>query len=188
MHAFKDNKGREWKFEGNFASYGRVKAATDVQLWDIATENRESLTKLHDPWTLGQVIWAMVEPQADAKGISPEEFYEGFDGEVLERAAAALIDEMIFFCQPQKRKILQMAAEKAREIGRREERILEERAAEIDKLLDEKLDQLTRGLSDGISPESLESIPANGLSASSTTPCKADAASSGTTPVPSSPN
>jgi hypothetical protein len=113
---FTDRKGREWKLEANFASYGRVRDATGVKLYDIATENRESLVQLADALTLGKVLWAMVEPQAEAKGITPEDFAESFDGEIVDAAYHALLEVMIFFCHPRQRKILEVAVRKLLEV------------------------------------------------------------------------
>jgi hypothetical protein len=187
MHLFKDNKGREWKVEANFGSYGRVKAATGVKLYDIATENRDSLIQLADALTLGQVLWAMVEPQAEARSVTPDEFYEAFDGEVLNTAYAALIDEMIFFCHPRQRKVLGIAVQKVREAEIKADRVVDANLAEYEKEIDRAIDQWTRGFSGLSLPESSASTHEIGPSVSLSTPLEADGEKSGTTLVQSSP-
>lgn len=188
MHSFKDKAGREWKVEANFGSYARVKAATGVKLYDIATEDRQSLVQLTDAFTLGSVIWSMIEPQAEARGLTPEQFYESVDGQVLNDAYAALIDEMIFFCPTRQRKVLQMAAAKAREADAKADQMVDAEMVEYERQIDRVLEQWTRGASGTSWPGSSESIPGSGPSASYSTPSAADDARSGITPAPSSPN
>lgn len=188
MHSFKDRQGREWKLEATFGSYGRVKSATGVKLYDIATENRESLVQLADAFTLGSVLWSMIEPQAEARGVTPDDFAEAIDGTVLTDAYSALIDEMIFFCHPRQRKVLETALERIREAEARADRMVDENLPEIKREIDGVLDRWTRGDSDTSWPESSVFTPPSGRSASLSTPSRGYAASSGITPAPSSPS
>ena len=184
MKLFKDSLGREWKLDANFTSYGRVRDYTGVKLYDIATESRDSLVQLTDPLTLGKVLWAMVEPQAEDMGVSPEEFDEGFRGDVVHEAYSALIDEMVFFCHPRQRKLLEMTLTKLRAAEERAEETVEEKIEEFGEAIDKAIDQWTRGLLDGNTPASSASIPANGHSASSSTQSVGVAEKPGITPVP----
>lgn len=184
MKLFKDSLGREWKLDANFTSYGRVRDYTGVKLYDIATESRDSLVQLTDPLTLGKVLWAMVEPQAEEAGISPEEFGEGFRGDAVSAAYNALIDEMVFFCHPRQRKLLEMALKKLRAVEEMAEETVEEKIEEFGEEIDKAIDRWTRGLMDGRSPESLVSTPASGHSGNLSTPYEADAEKPGITPVP----
>jgi hypothetical protein len=179
MPSFKDTKGREWRLEGNFASYGRVKDQTGVKLYDIATESRDSLVQLTDVLTLGKVLWAMVEPQAEARGVSPEDFAESFD--------VALLDTMVFFCHPRQRMILERAVKKLREVETKAGATVTAKLDEFDLAIDEAIDQWTRGFLAGSSPASSASTPASGPSESCSTPPEGDGEKSGTTPVRSSP-
>ena len=188
MHTFKDKAGREWKVEANFGSYARVKAATGVKLYDIATEDRQSLVQLTDAFTLGSVIWSMIEPQAGARGLTPEQFYEAVDGQVLNDAYSALIDEMIFFCPTRQRKVLEMAVAKLRAADAKADQMVDASLAEVEREIDRAIDQWTRGASGTSWPGSSASTPGNGPSESCSTPSAADDARSGTTPVPCSPN
>lgn len=188
MHSFKDRSGQSWELEATYASYARVRSQTGVSLFDIATEERKSLQQLADPFMLGQVIWSLLQPQAEARGLTPEAFYEQFDGTTLEAAYTALLDEMVFFCQPRARKILGVAVEKVREADAAAEQIVDERMAEIERAIDAELARWTSGNSDTNSPESSESTPAHGPSASCSPPSKDASESCGTTPLPNSPN
>lgn len=188
LHSFKDTKGREWRLEANLGSYGRVSSSTSVKLWDIATENRESLVQLTDALILGQVLWAMVEQQAEAKGVTPEDFAAAFNGDTLEAAYNALLDEMLFFCPTRQRAMLELAVKKIRGVEAKAAQIAGDRLEEFEKEIDKALDQLILGYSRGSLPESSASTPANGPSGSCSTPSGADDARNGTTLVQSSPN
>lgn len=188
MHSFKDTKGREWRLDGNFASYGRVRDATGVKLYDIATENRDSLVQLSDALTLGQVLWAMVEPQAKAASVTPEDFASSFSGETVTAAYTALIDEMIFFCHPRQRKLLEAIVKKVREAEERADQMVGEKIAQFESEIDSAIDQWTRGCLDMNLPGSSAFTPATGLSESCSTPPAAEDGKTGITPVPLSPS
>jgi hypothetical protein len=188
MHSFKDRTGRAWNMEATFGSYSRVKSQTGVSLFEIATEQRKCLEQLADPFTLGAVIWSMIEPQAEARGVSPEQFYAEFDGAALKSAYDALIDEMIFFCQPHQRTILTAAVKKVRDAERAAERVIGERMPEIERELDAEIARWTSGNSDTNSPGSSESTQDHGRSENSSRRSKAGSANSGTTRRRSSPN
>lgn len=188
MHSFKDKAGREWSVEATFGAYARVKSQTGVKLYDIATESRESLVQLTDAYTLGSVIWSMIEPQADARGVTPEAFYESVDGTVLNDAYSALIDEMIFFCHPRQRRILSTALAKIREVEARSDSLVAEKMPELEREIDEALDRWTRGDLATSWPASSASTHASGRSESLSMPSPDGVASTGTTPVPSLPS
>lgn len=188
MHTFKDTAGREWRLEANMGSYARVAASAGVKLYDIATESRESLVQLTDALTLGKVLWSMVEPQAESRGVSPEEFAAAFNGDTLESAYNALLDEMLFFCPTRQRKVLELAVRKVREVETRAVAVADEKLEEFEKEIDRALDQLTRGFLDTSLPASLASTREIGPSANCSTPCEGDAERIGITPALSSPN
>lgn len=188
MHCFKDRTGRSWTMEATYASYARVRSQTGVSLFDIATEQRKSLEQLADPFVLGQVIWAMVEPQAETRGVTPEQFFSEFDGETITRAYDALLDEMVFFCHPRQRKILLAAVEKVREAEAAANKMIDDRMPAITAAIDAEIANWTSGALATSSPESSASILDSGHSASSSRQSEAGSVSSGITPPPSSLN
>lgn len=188
MHSFKDKAGREWHLDANYTNYARVKSATGVKLYDIGTEDRQSLVQLADDFTLGAVMWSMIEPQAEARGLTPEQFGEAIDGTVLREAHSALIDEMIFFCHPHQRKILEAAVRKLREAESKAGAVVDRLIPQVEAEMDAAIDQLTRGSLDMSLPASSASIPGHGRSASSLGPSGDASATPGTIPPASSPN
>jgi hypothetical protein len=188
MHSFKDKTGREWILEADLGSYDRVAASAGVKLYDIATDNPQSLVQLADVLTLGKVLWLMCEPQAESRGVSPEDFAKAFDGDTLAAAYKSLINEMVFFCPTRQRKALTLAVKKILDVETRAEEMVNENMEEFEREIDRAIENWTRGSSPTSSPESSESIPETGPSAVSSTPSEADAARTGITPALSSPN
>jgi hypothetical protein len=188
MHTFGDKIGRPWNLEATYASYARVQAHTGVSLFDLATEERKSLQQLADPFVLGQVIWCMIEPQAAARGLTPEQFYEAFDGETLERSYNALVDEMVFFCPTRARKVLTLAVQKVREADAVADKMVDERMPEIEKAIDEELARWTCGALATNSPASSAFTPAPGPSGNFSPQSRDGSVSCGTTQAVSSLN
>lgn len=136
MYSFTDRLGRTWTLDADFSLYERVRHVTGVDLTDIATPARKSLEQLGDPYTLGAVLWLFVESQAEKAGVSPEDFRKGFNGEVLELAGNALMDEMIFFCRPSMREILSKTAKKVREAEERAAKAIAENQKGLDEAIE----------------------------------------------------
>ena len=54
---------------------------------------------------LVDVLYAAVKPEADAKGVTDEEFGRAMSGDAIEMATTALLDEVIDFFPETKRKV-----------------------------------------------------------------------------------
>jgi hypothetical protein len=186
MHAFKDNAGREWFLKGDYLTYNRVQAATGVKLYDITSENRESLTQIADPMTLGGVLWTMVEPQAADRGVTVEDFYGAFDGTVAHDAHDALVSEMIFFCHPNQRKLLELTYRKVREAETKAAAKAEKMMPAMEREIDGLVDRLTFGDSGTSSPASWAVAPIIGRSENYSGPSPDASGTSGTIPLRSS--
>lgn len=181
MHSFKDSAGREWFLKGDYLTYDRVRAATGVKLYDITSENRESLTQIADPMTLGGVLWTMVEPQATERGVTVEDFYGAFDGTVAHDAHDALVSEMIFFCHPSQRKLLELTYRKVREAEAKAVAKAETMMPAMEREIESLVDRLTFGSSDTNSPESWAVAPIIGRSENFSGPSPAGSETSGIT-------
>lgn len=188
MHTFKDNSGREWHLSGNFDNYARVHADTGVRLDDIGTEDRKSLVQLQDTFTLGAVLWSMIEAEANDRGISFEDFRRTLDGTVAEEAYEALLSEMIFFCHPRKRRVLEMAVRKVKEAEARMQQAEDAAMRQAEAEIDSAIEQLIRGSSATSSPESSASTQDDGAFASLSGQPKESSASIGITQAASLPN
>ena len=188
MHTFKDTHGREWQIAGNFDNYARVHSDTGVRLDDIGTESRKSLEQLQDTFTLGAVLWSLIEPQAIERGVSLEQFRQGLDGTVLEAAHEALVMEMVFFCPPRQRKVLELAVRKVKQAEGKIQQAADAAMQEAEREIDAAIDQWIRGSSVLSSPESSASTLADGASANWSGQPPADNVNRGTTLAASLPN
>ena len=75
MKTFADNAGRTWAIAVNVTAIKRVKDLLQVNLLEIADQKGKLLERLiDDPCLLCDILYSLVKPEADAKGISDEEF------------------------------------------------------------------------------------------------------------------
>lgn len=112
-----------------------------------------------DPVLLVDVLFAVCKPEADAKGITDEEFGRAMAGDAIELAATALLDEIIDFFPEAKRKVFRKILDASRRFEARSKQALTELLEDpaFDEKIDQALDRLT--ISSSVSPESPESIP-----------------------------
>ena len=75
MKTFTDSAGRTWTVSLTIDAAKRVKGLLDVNLLELEAGDPPLLTKLGtDVILLCDVIFALVKPQADAAGVSDEQF------------------------------------------------------------------------------------------------------------------
>jgi len=150
MKPFTDSQGRTWNVTVNVSAIKRVRDILGVDLLDVA--NGDLLSRLaDDPCVLVDVLFVLCKPEADAKGVSDEDFGRGMVGGVLDEASAALMKELLDFFP---------SALHARALVKMFRKMKEHRAA-VSELATE-----TPGDSFGDSPASAASTPADSPSAS----------------------
>lgn len=142
MRAFNDNSGRTWEVDLTVASGKRVRALTGVDLFKILDNGMKPLGNLlGDVCQLVDVVFAMVKEQADAAGVTDEEFGRSLGGDSLANMADAFREAIADFCpDPAARRTLRDAWNKAEQLGR----VLVNRAAT--KLAAMDLDRMADGL------------------------------------------
>ncbi|MBE3133406.1 MAG: hypothetical protein IMZ55_08020 [Acidobacteria bacterium] len=146
MKTFTDSQGRTWNVVVNVSAIKRVRDLLGVDLLDVA--NGELLSRLaDDPCLLVDVLFALCKPEADAKGVSDEDFGRGMVGGVLDEASAALMKELLDFFP---------SAQRARALGRMARKITEQGAAVAEAAA---AIQSMPGASSGNSPASAASTP-----------------------------
>jgi hypothetical protein len=108
MKTFADNAGRTWAIAVNVATVKRVKDLLQVNLLEIADPKGKLLEKVvEDPVLLCDILFCLVKPEADAKGISDEDFGRSLAGDVLGTATDALLGEIADFFPKGRREIMQ---------------------------------------------------------------------------------
>ena len=161
MKSFTDNTGRTWTLAVTVGTIKRVRALCDVDLANIITINSGTTPKVDllerlgsDPVLLVDVLYAAVKPEADAKGVTDEEFGRAMSGDAIEMATTALLDEVIDFFPETKRKVFRKILDATRRFESRGKAALQ--ALLDDPALDGKIDDALAQLmtSSGNSPES----------------------------------
>ena len=113
MHTFKDNADRDWQLAINVTAIKRVKDLLDVDLLEVT--GVELLGRLAaDPVLLCDVIYCVCKPQADAQGVSDEDFGRAMGGDAIDTATTALLEELVDFFPSRRRELLRTALGKLR--------------------------------------------------------------------------
>ena len=96
MHKFKDNNGKEWCLSLTVGSVRRVRDIAGVDLLD-SSENGGLIKIATDPIALTDAIYAACKPDADAAGVSQDQFCDAMFGDCIEQATAAMIEAVTDF-------------------------------------------------------------------------------------------
>lgn len=134
MKEWRDDEGRPWRIALTVSTLLRVRDTVSVEietededgnkstrtvpldLADIGTIS-QTLTALKLQYArLGEILWAIVSPQAEAKQITRDQFLDGLRGDSLEAAAAAVEEELIAFFPQRHRRVVQLMVEKYDEL------------------------------------------------------------------------
>ncbi len=158
MKTFKDNADRTWTVTVNVDSIKRVRSLLNIDLME-AVEGKLIERLIGDPILLCDVIYCVCKEDADAKGITDEEFGRAMAGDAIELATTALLEELVDFFPQGKRQLLTKALAKLETLQETMLAVVSERldSPELDAELLAELRKL--GDSSGASPASSESTP-----------------------------
>jgi len=118
MKTFQDNAGRTWTVAVHVDALKRVRSLLDVNLLGVVEGNLlERL--IADPVLLCDVVYVLCKPEADARGITDEEFGRAMAGDAIEHATTALLEELVDFFPLARRRLLQKALGKLKELEAR---------------------------------------------------------------------
>ena len=158
MKTFKDNADRTWTVTVNVDAIKRVRSLLSIDLME-AVEGKLIERLIGDPVLLCDVIYCVCKEDADAKGITDEEFGRAMAGDAIELATTALLEELVDFFPQGKRQLLRKALAKLETLQETMLAVVSERldSPELDAQLLAELRKL--GDSSGASPASSESTP-----------------------------
>ena len=158
MKTFKDNADRTWTVTVNVDAIKRVRSLLSIDLME-AVEGKLIERLIGDPVLLCDVIYCVCKEDADAKGITDEEFGRSMAGDAIELATTALLEELVDFFPQGKRQLLRKALAKLETLQETMLAVVSERldSPELDAQLLAELRKL--GDSSGASPASSESTP-----------------------------
>lgn len=114
MRSFTDTQGREWNLSITVRTVKDVREATGILITELYDDGSALLAKLsRDVVLLVDILWVVCRKQADAIGITDEEFGESLGGDALGNAAEAFARAMTdFFSSPEQRKALHLMLDK----------------------------------------------------------------------------
>lgn len=118
MKTLRDASGREWTYKIGINEMDRAQAETGINLY--TAEN--SLDIMRDGVLFARVLWAILRPEAERRGVTRESFNDGLTADVIEAALPDFIQEWGNFFSKLKplRKTLILNAWKSWEHGQRE--------------------------------------------------------------------
>ena len=115
MRTFRDNDGREWTVAINVGSMKRIRDMAGVDVFGGGLPAFvEDVTA--NPVMLADVLYAVIQPQAEKREVTPELFAEAVAGDVIEHAADALLSELVDFFPKARREILKKILETSKEV------------------------------------------------------------------------
>lgn len=160
MHAFKDTAGRPWTIEVNVDALRRVKSLAKQDLMQLLSDGGFIDRLIGDPCLLVDVLYAICKPQADAAGISDEDFGRAMGGDSLDEATTALLEDFCDFFPSRKRAILRTALAKVKLIEAKVTGLAEAAVNDpkLDAMIETALAKLGSSLT--LTPESADATPA----------------------------
>ncbi len=159
MKTFQDNAGRTWTIDINIDAVKRVRTLCQVDLLDAV---RGKLLELlsEDPILLCDLLYALCRDEALANNVTDEEFGRALAGDVIEHATLALLEELVAFFPPGKRRVLAKALKKLAELKQMALDVAEQRLDSLE--LNQTMAQTLTGSggSSGSLPASSAATPA----------------------------
>ena len=125
MKSFADKNKQVWDIELNIGAAIRLKSRLGIDIENVITLNNQAkpedisvLEKISsDAIFLFNIIYVLCEKQCKERNLSEEDFAESFDAESIELATEALLDEIVNFSRPAKRKVLEQLRRISREFS-----------------------------------------------------------------------
>lgn len=194
---FTDDAGRTWTLRLHLGLCERIREECGVNLANPTDpQTAEVLLREDNVPRFLDVLWRLVESQAQAAGVDRQGFLEALTDAVLCEAVDALLEAIVLFSRPAKRPVLQAMADKMRQIQSETMLRVQTQVQQIDvrRLLDQAIPPSTPSPSATNGEASSASIPdpsasgsspgwsADGIAGNGTIPPRSSAPSS--TPAP----
>jgi len=158
MKTFTDNAGRTWSLAIHVDAIKRVRGTLDVDLMS-AVDGKLLERLVADPVLLCDVLFVLVQPEAEAHNISAADFGRALGGDAIDQATKALLEELVAFFPLGKRRLLQTALDKYRALEQRALEVAEQRLASPELAAELERHLQTLGSWSGSSPASSASTP-----------------------------
>lgn len=121
MKQFADAAGNAWIVSVTIGAFERIEAITGIDLTDLtATRQGKAMPVGVEVTTnyklLGNVLYAVCQPQAERLGLTQKDFIDLLSGEVMAQAFACFADEMTSFFRSMNRQDQVAVLEKQMEV------------------------------------------------------------------------
>ena len=174
MRTFRDNAGRNWNLALNVWTVKAVRDLLGVDLLDLGAdrpaghEKNLLLRLIGDPVLLVDVVYVLCKDQADAAGVTDEQFGRAMAGDVIDQATKGFLEDLADFTpSPRDRARARKVIDATWTVIDRAQDLLDARAEkELSAATTAALDAMKAasanipGDSSTSSPDSSESIPA----------------------------
>ena len=121
MRQFTDTKERVWDVELNVRQMKRVRDVLGIDLVNVIQAGKDGAVATdtldrvaNDPILLVDILWVLCEGQAQAAGVTDDDFGSSLAGDSIETATRAFLDELVDFFPGARRLILKKAVGLAR--------------------------------------------------------------------------
>ncbi|MEM1213786.1 MAG: hypothetical protein AAGI68_15970 [Planctomycetota bacterium] len=142
MARFTDGEGREWSLRLTVGGIKRVKEAMDMDLSEVIES--DTLERLQHVLTATEVLWLLIEPEAERHGVTAASFGESLAGDEYAAALEALLEAVVDFSPGPRRAMLRRMLEASKTLQGRAADEVEKRIS--GGVLDEAIDELLAGI------------------------------------------
>jgi hypothetical protein len=139
---FTDTAGRVWSVSIGTDTIKRVRSLLSVDLMEFV-EGSLMGKLMGDVVLFVDVLYAICKPEADAKGVTDEQFGRAMSGDVLQAAEEALAEGLFTFSHPSRREAARKGWEKAKQLRQRACEMATVRLDDpsIDRLFEERMQE-----------------------------------------------
>jgi hypothetical protein len=152
MATFKDAKGRDWLLAINVLSAGRVRKATNVDLYRLLEDEMKGLRELFDNvYVLANVAFELCRSQREE--VTAEDFAGAMNGDALMEIQRALCDAIVEITPTKKR-------DNARKLFDRLFQLEGDAIERAGGFIDRQFDKLSQQLRDALDDDEDDADPA----------------------------
>lgn len=142
---FHDTQQRRWTLSLSIGTVKRVRELTGFDLLTFADKPQLLAELAGDPVRFVDVLFAIVQPQADELGVTDVDFGEGFNGQAIEEATDAFLEAMAEFFSGARQTTFKRVVARAQGKARLAESELQKALDDgtIDRVIEESLNAAT---------------------------------------------
>lgn len=112
MRHFKDRDGSEWAIDINSYTIEKVRADVNVDLLKLVEGDKAISDLAEDEIKLVAIVAVLTQEQRDERGKTDDDFKRSMNGESIDDAWNAIIEDLIDFSRPGRREVLRTAYDK----------------------------------------------------------------------------